>query len=135
MTLPKYLGSTASDDAVTTDPYSVHVHFNARSGRLVGELSNVIRLVAAAQPAIRFTIKTSGLVAEKRALIEAQCASLAHVLPDEQDAADYLANFSKCAVVVLAYEAQPYTAGSSGVFIEAASFGKVAVVPAWHLDE
>ena len=61
--------------------------------------------------------------------IEAQCASLAHVLPDEQDAADCLANFSKCAVVVLAYQAQSYTAGSSGVFIEAASFGKVAVVP------
>jgi glycosyltransferase involved in cell wall biosynthesis len=130
MTLPKYLGSTASDDAVTTDPYSIHVHFNSRSGRLIGELSNVIRLVAAAHPAIRFTIKTSGLVAEKRALIESQCASLAHVLPDEQDAGDYLANFSKCAVVVLAYEAQPYTAGSSGVFIEAASFGKVAGVPA-----
>ena len=129
MTLPKYLGSASSDDAVTTELYSIYVHFNARSGRLIGELGKIIRLAAAAHPAIRFTIKTSGLVGEKRASLESQCASLARILPEEQDAADYLANFSKCAVVVLAYEAQPYTAGSSGVFIEAASFGKVAVVP------
>jgi len=31
MTLPKYLGSASSDDAVTTELCSVYVHFNARS--------------------------------------------------------------------------------------------------------
>jgi hypothetical protein len=129
MTLPKYFGSALSDDAVSNDPFSVHVHFNARSGRLIGGLGNIIRLAAAAHPAIRFTIKTSGLAGEQRALLESQCASVARILPDEQDAADYLANFSKGAVIVLAYEAQPYTVGSSGVFVEAASFGKVVVVP------
>jgi hypothetical protein len=105
------------------------MHFNARSGRLIGELGDIIRLAAAVHPTIRFTIKTSGIAGEQRALLESQCASVARILPDEQDAADYLANFSRCAVIVLAYEAQPYTAGSSGVFVEAASFGKAVVVP------
>ena len=130
MTLPKYLGSTARRrcryDRSVQHPCAFQFVIGSPHWRTQQRHSPG----CCRHPAIRFTIKTSGLVAEKRALIRSQCASLAHVLPDEQDAGDYLANFSKCAVVVLAYEAQPYTAGSSGVFIEAASFGKVAGVPA-----
>jgi hypothetical protein len=130
MPLPMYFGSAASDETAASVPHVVYVHFNERSGRLIRELGNIMQLVTATKPAIGFTIKTSGLFSEERASLEAQCGSLGHVLPGEQDTAEYLENFSKCAIVLLPYESHAYTTGSSGVFIEATSFGKVVVVPA-----
>ena len=126
--LPMHFSSTSSDDAAASLPHSVYVHFNERSGRLIPELGSIMRLATATEPTISFTVKTSGLFGEERASIEAQCGSLAHILPGEQDTAGYFENFSKCGIVVLPYETHAYTTGSSGVFIEAAGFGKVVVV-------
>jgi len=59
------------------------------------------------------------------------------ILPPQQDTADYLANFSSCTIVLLAYEPQAYAGVPSGVFVEAASFGKPVVAPAgtWMAEQ
>ena len=62
-------------------------------------------------------------------MIESEIASIAEIIPDGQNTADYLANFSRCSMVLLAYEPQAYRNSASGVFVEAASFGKPIVVP------
>ena len=61
---------------------------------------------------------------------EPEIVASVEILPAEQSTADYLANLARCTMVLLAYEAQPYKALTSGVFTEAASLGKPVVVPA-----
>ena len=64
-------------------------------------------------------------------------ASQVEFVPEQQDTAEYFATISRSAIVLLAYEPQAYTIGSSGVFIEATSLGKVVVAPAatWMAEQ
>jgi len=127
--VPKHLVVATESDSVLPARPTVHVHLNCRSGRFVDNLGDIIRLVTAVEPATRFIVKSSGLPDEWRTQLESEMTSQAEMLPAEQDTADYLANFSKCTVVLLGYEKRPYGKLTSGVFVEAASFGKPVVVP------
>ncbi len=129
MPIPKHLGVAAKGDSPEPTRPTVYVHVNVRSGRLVRDLGDIIRRVTTAEPAVKFIVKSSGLSDETRTGLVSEVASLAEILPAEQDTADYLANFSRCTVVLLAYEPQAYMNITSGVFVEAASFGKPVVVP------
>src|SRR5205085_4804979 len=131
MPIPKYLGA-ADASGCSKEPAepTVYVHLNWRSRPLVKDLANIIRCITTAVPGVRFIIKpTKPLPIEAQEALNFQIASLAEILPEEQEPADYLANFSKCTVVLLAYDPQAYASMTSGVFVEAASFGKPVVVP------
>jgi len=131
MPVSKYLGA-ADPSGFSKEPAdpTVYVHLNRRSHALVKDLANIIRCITAAVPGVRFIIKpTKTMPIEAQETLNSQIASLAEILPEEQQADDYLANFSKCTVVLLAYEPQAYAIMTSGVFVEAASFGKPVVVP------
>ncbi len=138
MPLPKHLIAAAENEAPALGQHVVHVHVNHRSLPLVDGLADIIRQVTAAVPTTRFVIKDSGLPTEYRARLASKVASLpAEMLPAEQDATAYLANFSRCTVVLLAYDPRRYERLTSGVYVEAASFGKPVVVPAgtWMAQE
>lgn len=129
--VPKYFGA-AEASGYSKEPAgpTVYVHLNRRSGPLVKDLANIIRCITAAVPGVRFIIKpTKTLAIEAQETLSSQIASLAEMLPEEQPADDFLANFSKCTVVLLPYEPQAYAILTSGVFVEAASFGRPVVVP------
>jgi glycosyltransferase involved in cell wall biosynthesis len=129
--VPKYLGE-ADASGCSKEPAepTVYVHLNRRSRPLVKELANIIRCIKTAVPEVRFIIKpTKTLPIEAQEVLNLQIASLAEILPEEQQADDFLANFSKCTAVLLPYEPQAYAIMTSGVFVEAASFGKPVVVP------
>lgn len=128
--LPKHLAIMAKADRVLPATHTVYVHLNERSGRLIDGLGEIIRRVAAEESDTRFIIQLSGLTAERRAQLELELSSSAELLSQEQDTADYLANFCRCTAVLLAYEPRSYAALNSGVFIEAASFGKPVIAPA-----
>ncbi len=108
----------------------VYVHLNARSGRLAANLGDIIRRVVAIEPAARFLIRAPVELSATIAAPEPEIAASVEVLPAGQSMADYLANLARCTMVLLAYEAQPYKALTSGVFTEAASLGKPVIVPA-----
>lgn len=127
--VPKHLVVATESAPALPARLTVHVHLNRRSGRFVDNLGEIIRLVTAAEPATRFIVKSSGLPSEWRTRLESQMTSQAEMLPAEQDTTDYLANFSRCTVVLLGYEKRPYGKLTSGVFVEAAAFGKPVVVP------
>ncbi len=111
---------------VTARPI-VYVHLNSRSGRLAANLGEIIRRVVANEPSVRFLIRGSSVAIPAP---EPEIAAFVEILPAEQNLVDYLANLARCTMVLLAYEAQPYKALTSGVFTEAASLGKPVVVPA-----
>jgi hypothetical protein len=129
MPLPKHWISTANKNLATHTQPIVRVHINGWSGRLVKELGDIVRRVSAAAPGVTFVVNPTMLPPETRASIESEFASLVQVLPHELTADDYFAQLSRCTVVLLAYEPQAYTSGSSGVFVEAAGLGKPVVVP------
>jgi glycosyltransferase involved in cell wall biosynthesis len=108
----------------------VYVHLNPRSGRLAANLRDIIRRVVAAEPSVKFLIRVPVELPEAIAAPEPEIVAAVEILPAEQSTADYLANLARCTMVLLAYEAQPYKALTSGVFTEAASLGKPVVVPA-----
>ncbi len=126
---PKHLEVAVKGDSAEPTRPTVYVHLNGRSGRLVRDLGDIIRRITTAEPMVKFIVKSSSLSSEARTVLESGIASLAEILLAEQDTADYLANFSRCTVVLLAYEPQAYRNITSGVFVEAASFGKPVVVP------
>jgi glycosyltransferase involved in cell wall biosynthesis len=137
MPVPKYHVASACLQSAPTPGNTVYVHLNRYSGRLIGELSQVIHRVAAAAPLIRFIINARALSCETRSALQTEMASQVEFVPEQHDTAEYFATISRSAVVLLAYEAQAYTVGSSGVFIEAASLGKVVVAPAatWMAEQ
>ena len=131
MPVPKYLGAADADGGSkeTVEP-TVYVHLNRRSRSLIEDLGEIIRGTTTALPGARFIIKpTKTLPIEEQEALNSQVASLAEILPDEQEPDEYLANFSKCTVVLLAYEPEAYVHNTSGVFVEAATFAKPVVVP------
>lgn len=112
---------------VVTESPIVYVHLNSRSGKLAANLGEIIRRVVAIEPSARFLLRASAVAIPA---LEPEICEFVEILPAEQDLADYLANLARCTMVLLAYEAQPYRALTSGVFTEAASLGKPVVVPA-----
>jgi glycosyltransferase involved in cell wall biosynthesis len=108
----------------------VYVHLNPRSGRLAANLGDIIRRVVASEPSVKFLIRVPVELSETIAAPEPEIVASVEILPTEQSTADYLANLARCTMVLLAYEAQPYKALTSGVFTEAASLGKPVIVPA-----
>lgn len=126
MPMPKYLDVAAKGDVAEPAQPTVYVHVNWASGGLIRDLGDIIRRVRTAEPKVKFIVKTARLPSIARTALESGIASLAEIIPAGQDTADYLANFSRCTIVLLAYEPQVVT---SGVFVEAASFGKPVVVP------
>ena len=112
---------------------TVYVHLNGRSAPFWGGLADAIRRVRAGGADVDFIVKPSALSAESLRFIEAELASVAEILPANQDAAQYLENFQRCTVVLLPYEAKPYETLRSGVFVEALGSGKPVVVPAGTL--
>ena len=108
----------------------VYVHLNPRSGRLAANLGDIIRRVVATEPSVKFLMRVPVELSETIAAPEPDIGACVEILPAEQSTADYLANLARCSMVLLAYEAQPYKALTSGVFTEAASLGKPIVVPA-----
>jgi len=127
--LPKHLAFGSETRSAAPPHPTVYVHLNPKSGRFVRGLGEIIRRVTAAQPHVRFLVKPSSLTEESRAYLNAEISSLAEILPAEQDTAEYLANFRRCTVVLLAYESESYKVLDSGVFVEAVSCGKPVVVP------
>src|SRR5439155_26298430 len=98
--------------------------------QLLADLSVVIRRVVGSHPSVRFLIKFTLSCAARAAPLDADIAPAVEIIPAEQDPAAYLTNFSRCTLVLLAYEAGAYAVTTSGVFAEAAAFGKPVVVPA-----
>lgn len=127
--LPKHLAFAPGADSARPAQPTVYVHLNPRSGRFVRGLADIIRRVTSEVPGVRFLVKPSSLSAESHDVLDAEIAALAEILPAEQDAAEYLANFQRCTLVLLAYEPGTYTMLCSGVFVEAVSCGKPVVVP------
>jgi hypothetical protein len=105
------------------------VHINSRSGRLLGDLSHILRRVLKAEPSVRFVVKTTALPADMRAQLQSEITGLAEMLPAEQPWSDYLENILRCNVLLLAFERRFYKKMTSGVFVEAVSFGMPVVAP------
>jgi glycosyltransferase involved in cell wall biosynthesis len=118
-------------DLLAADPMkpTIYVHLNVRSGRLAANLGDIIGRVAAIEPSVKFLIRVPVEFSEAIAALEPQIASFVAIISPEQNIADYFKNLARCTMVLLAYEAQPYKALTSGVFTEAASLGKPVVVP------
>lgn len=123
-----HFGRAAANVSVTapTTP-TVYVHLNARSGRLLANLSEIIQLVCTVEPSARFLLKPSSDILE--AITTLHGSRFAEILPSEMNTTDYLKNLERSTLVLLAYEAQPYRILTSGVFTEAASLGKPVIVP------
>ncbi len=128
MPLPKHLDFGSETDSAAPAQPTVYVHVNTKSGRFVRGLGEIIRGVTASHPDIKFLIKPDPFTAS-RGFLNPELATLAEILPAEQNTADYLANFRRCTVVLLPYEPGVYTTLTSGVYIEAVSCGKPVVVP------
>lgn len=128
--MPHHFGRPAAN-VLAADPMkpTIYVHLNMRSGRLATNLGDIIRRVAAIEPSVRFLIRVPVQLSKTIAALEPEIVSFVEILSPEQSIADYLANLARCTIVLLAYEAQPYKALTSGVFTEAASLGKPVVVP------
>ena len=88
-------GSSASNAAQT-----VYVHLNRYSGRLTGQLYEIIHRVSTAEPSTSFILHSGDLSGEARASLEAQLASYVDLLPAKQDTAEYFANISRSTVVL-----------------------------------
>lgn len=111
-------------------PTVIYVHLNGRSGRLAANLGDVIHRVAANAPSVRFLLRVPQERVDAFVAMACERAPLAEILSPEQNDADYCENLQRGSLLLLAYEAQPYKALTSGVFTEAASMGKPVVVPA-----
>ncbi len=131
--IPKYLAFPRDGTSQGPTRPTVHVHLNQKSAPFWGGLADAIRQVRADGTDVDFIVKPSGLSAESLRIIDAELATVAEILPANQDAPTYLANFQRCTVVLLPYEAKPYETLRSGVFVEALSCGKPVVVPAGTL--
>jgi hypothetical protein len=129
MPVPKYHIASTCVQSVPTPGNTVYVHVNKYSGRLIGELRKVIHRIAVDAPSTRFIVNSRALSSETRSALETEMISQVEFVPEQQDTAEYFATISRSAIVLLAYEPQAYTIGSSGVFIEATSLGKVGVAP------
>ena len=129
MPMPKHLDAAAKGDVAGPARPTVYVHVNWASGGLIRDLGDIIRRVKAAVPGVKFIVKIPGLPRLAPTVLKSEIASLAEIIPAGQPTADYLANFSRCTVVLLAYEPRIYRTNTSGVFVEAASFGRPVVVP------
>jgi glycosyltransferase involved in cell wall biosynthesis len=121
----------AAGPAPVTEPAgpTVYVHLNARSGRCLANLGEIIALVCAAEPAVRFLLKPAGDISQALAALGLEERPLVEILPRDMNTADYFKNLARSTLVLLAYEAQPYRVLTSGVFTEAASLGKPVIVP------
>jgi hypothetical protein len=129
MPVPKYHVASACVQSLPTLGIAVYVHLNKYSGRLIGELRQIIHRIAVDAPSIRFIVNSRALSRATRGALETEMASQVEFVAEQQDTAEYFATISRSAIVLLAYEPQAYIIGSSGVFIEAASLGKVVVAP------
>lgn len=125
-----HFGGVAAEVAATvpTTP-TIYVHLNARSGRLAGNLLDIIRRVVAIEPSVRFLIRAPAELADMVVVTDSIIGPCVDILSAEQSLSDYIKNLARCSIVWLAYEAQPYKALTSGIFTEAASLGKPLVVP------
>ena len=129
--MPKHYGQVQAGSSLQQTEPTVYIHMNSRSGPLIGHVGEIIRNVKSAHPQAKFVLKFTKSVESLRD--EALCSDIAasvEILPTEQDRDDYLANFSRCSVAVLAYQPDLYIKGTSGVFAEAVGLGKPVVVPA-----
>ena len=108
---------------------TVYVHLNRYSGRLTGQLYEIVRRLSMAEPSTSFIVHSRELSRETQVHLKSQLASYVDLLPAEQDTAEYFANISRSTIVLLAYEAQAYKISTSGIFVEAAGLGKVVVAP------
>ena len=129
MPLPKHHAVPAHGSSAWNTVQTVYVHLNRYSGRLTGQLNEIVRRVGMAEPSTRFIVHCRDLSAETRISLESQLAAHADLLPAEQDTAEYFANISRSTMVLLAYEPGAYKISTSGVFVEAAGLGKVVVAP------
>jgi hypothetical protein len=126
--VPKNVRAVDAPPVNSTQP-TVYVHVNSRSGRLLGDLSHILRRVLGAEPNVRFVVKTTALPADMRAQLQSEITGLAEMLPAEQLWSDYLENILRCNVLLLACERRFYEKMTSGVFVEAVNFGKPVVAP------
>ena len=119
------------DIAPASDPVgpTIYIHLNARSGRCLSNLREIIKRVCASEPTVRFLLKPVGDMREAMAAVHLEDISRVEILPSEMNSADYFVNLARSTLVVLAYEAQPYRFLTSGVFTEAASLGRPVIVP------
>lgn len=126
--VPKNVLAVNAPPVNSTQP-AVYVHVNSRSGRLLGDLSHILRRVLKAEPNVRFVVKTTALPADTRAQLQSDITGLAEMLPAEQPWSDYLENILRCNVLLLAFERRFYEKMTSGVFVEAVNFGMPVVAP------
>ena len=108
MPMPKHLDVAAKGDVAEPAQPTVYVHVNWASGDLIRDLGDIIRRVRAAEPTVQFIVKIPGCLDVALTVIESEIASMAEIIPAGQHTADYLANFSRCTVVLLAYEPRIY---------------------------
>jgi hypothetical protein len=114
---------------------TVYVHMNARSVDVYPLLEEVFQDVRVHYPAVRFLIKQTATLKVDRTIEPVR--GFVEWLPTEQDLSDYLENFQRTGVALLAYGPDDYRASTSGVFIEAASVGSLIVAPAetWMAEQ
>jgi hypothetical protein len=137
--VPRLLTATATTSSTQSVRSTIYVHLNCRSAKLMDGLAEIVRRVKMADPRARFLIKftlSAGTEAKSR-LLDADIADSVEILPAEQSLEDYLANFLRCSIALLAYDPGPYATATSGVFVEAAALGRPVVVPAdtWMAQE
>ncbi len=109
-------------------PVRVYLHFNPQSGALIKSASGMIRTIARRYPSVHFIVKTRS--ADIPGLGKLGQQAKVTLLPNDQNAAEYLADLAAADIVVLAYEnAIHYKFATSGVFTEAVALGKPVVVP------
>src|SRR4029078_13235971 len=123
MPLPKHYGDF-STIPVRPDAPSLYLHFNFRSGQLAHGASEIIRRVKVADPKVQFVVKFSRGCDADAGMIDDGIASGVELVAAEQDLEASLTIFAKSSIVVLAYKAEAGRTFTSGVFTEAASFGR-----------
>jgi len=113
MPLPKHYGDF-STIPVRPDVPTVYLHFNFRSGQLAHGASEIIRRVKVADPKVQFVVKFSRGCDAGAGTVDDDIASGVELIAAEQDIEDYLRNFAKSSIVVLAYEAEAGGTFTSG---------------------
>lgn len=136
MPLPKHLRHGAGDISLpdNTEPLLVYAHFNIRARDMLPVFSEVVRMMKPHSPELRYLVKCASL---DRGGIGDDVLPLIEILPDEQDPDAFFENYRRSSIVLLGFGPAGYRDGTSGVFIEAAAFGRpvVAAAGTWMAEQ
>ena len=128
MPMPELLeGFPGGLDGRVREERTVFANFTGGAPEMLSVFIEVVRRVRTFHPRLRYLVKCTGFTPEG---LPADVSPVVEMLPNEQEPAEYLDNFRRASLVLLGYGGEGYRLATSGVFIEAASFGRPVVVPA-----